>query len=100
MAVLRRKTTTVVTATLKDQNDNAVTGATVTATLVDADGAPVSGQSWPLTLQDQGDGTYTGKLDEALDVSEHDELTLQVTAVIGSNQAYAELPMTVVVDDE
>jgi hypothetical protein len=52
---------------LKDQDDNAVTGATVEATVFESDASTeVSGVTWPVTLSDDGGGDYSAVLEDTM----------------------------------
>jgi hypothetical protein len=68
---------------LKDQDGNAVTGATVEVTVLDLQGTEVSGQSWPVTLSDDGGGDYSGELDSgiSLTVGTTYEVRIEVSGV-------------------
>jgi hypothetical protein len=56
---------------LKDQDDNAVTGATVEATVLESDASTeVSGVTWPVTLSDDGGGDYSAVLEDTMELTE------------------------------
>ncbi|MEF8794761.1 MAG: hypothetical protein V5A50_13955 [Thiohalorhabdus sp.] len=54
---------------LRDQDGNAVTGATVEVTVLDREGTEVSGATWPITASDDGSGNYSATLPPDLDLT-------------------------------
>jgi len=74
--------------------DNA---AAVTARLLDDIGAELPGQVWPLPLLYEGasDGNYSGVISAALAVSPGDQVTAEVTATSGADQALWSIPCEV-----
>lgn len=87
------------TITVTDANGDPVVGATVNATLVDLQGIEISGQTWPVALNDESDGTYTVVLGSTIGVAPNQRVKCQVTAVSGVWDAYAEVPIQVMVDN-
>ena len=55
---------------LKDQDGNAVTGATVEATVYERDGeTEVEGMTFPVSLSDDGSGNYSVTLEDTLELT-------------------------------
>ncbi len=54
---------------LRDQDGNAVEGASVNATLYEPDrSTEVGGQTWPLALSDDGGGNYSGVIEDTVNI--------------------------------
>ena len=79
---------------LKDQDGNAITGATVEVTIEDRTGSEISGMTWPLVLTDDGSGEYSGELDYDLALEADTKYRVLVTASKGSTQAHWESLVT------
>lgn len=67
---------------LTDDNGDALPGAIIQATLYEGGTqTQVSGQSWPLTLTDDGDGEYSGVLENTVDLIHGKKYELKIEAV-------------------
>ena len=63
-------TDNLLTNTVTDQDDNAVTGATVEATVLESDASTeVAGMTFPASFSDDGSGNYSVTLESTLDLT-------------------------------
>lgn len=101
MAAWLYLSTMVLEATLTDDQDVAVAGATVTATLVDRAGAEVAGVEWPQAMAEQGAGVYSVRIGREAEVQRNGRYFLRVDAEApGGATRYAELLVTITVDHD
>lgn len=89
------KSTVELTATLTDDNGDAVTGATVTLDVVAPNGTKVIDGA---SMSDDGSGEYSHTIAADAMSRKNVDYMAKITATSGSNERYAEVPIKVTPD--
>ena len=78
---------TLLTQTVRDQDDNAVTGATVEATVLESDAiTEVSGMTFPVTFSDDSGGDYSALLEDTLELTPGQQYWIRIDISAGGAQ--------------